>query len=133
MARREIMEDFERPARTALRYPVTGPAFFRWKDANGKEHEGAGSSRDVSKTGAFVLTAAAPPVGADIDLLISFVALRNAMTTEPVQLVGRVLRVEQIAADKGIKGFAVLTKEVIFPGRDESSDQESPGGINTPR
>jgi hypothetical protein len=123
---------FERHARTALRYPVTGPAFFRWKDANGNQFEGAGNSRDVSKTGAFVLTADAPPVGADIELLISFVALRNAMTTEPVQLVGRVLRVEQIAAGKGVGGFAVLTREVIFPGRDERSDQESPSGTNSP-
>ena len=111
----------ERPARKAMRYPVKAPVFFRWKDADGHEHQGEGSSRNISETGAFVLTAASPPPGADIELRISFPAVPDAMTTVPMQIDGRVLRVEQIAAGREIGGFAFLTKQVIYLGHDEST------------
>jgi hypothetical protein len=105
----------ERPARKATRYPVKAPVVFRWKDTEGHDREGTGNSRNVSETGAFVLSAISPPPGTDIELVISFLALENAMTTEPVKLHGRVLRVEPIASSKGIAGFAVLAERVIFP------------------
>jgi PilZ domain len=117
----------ERPARKSMRYPVKAAVSFRWRDADGHEHQGEGSSHNISETGAFVLAAVSPPAGADIELVISFVALRNAMTTEPVKLDGRVLRVEPIAAGKGVGGFAVLTEKVIFPGPDESNDTGNSG------
>jgi hypothetical protein len=113
------VEGSERSPRKAMRYPVKAPVLFRWKDAQGNEHQGEGTSRDISETGAYVLTALSPPLGADIDLRISFMALPNATTTEPVQLDGKVLRVEQIAVGRGTAGFAFLTKEVIFPGYDD--------------
>jgi len=122
-----IVGGFERSARSARRYPVRAAVFYSWKDANGAEHRGEGSSRDISETGAFVVTAVCPPLGADIVLVISVVALRNITTTEPVHLDGRVLRVEQVAAGKGLGGFAVLTSEVIFPGQKESTDGENLG------
>jgi len=38
-----------------------------------------------------------------------------------MQIDGRVLRVEQIAAGREIGGFAFLTKQVIYLGHDEST------------
>jgi len=108
------VETPERRARKATRYPVKAPVYLRWKDSDGHEHEGTGNSRNVSETGAFVVSAVSPPLGADIKLVISFVALQNAMTTEPVKLDGRVLRVEPIASSKRVVGFAVLTERIIF-------------------
>ena len=116
----------ERPARKKMRFPVVASVFFRWKDANGNEHRGEGTSRDISETGAFVLTAVSPPLGADIELRISLVGLLKTTTAGRMELGGRVLRVEQTtAAGKGIGGFAVLTQEVIFLEQDESTGEEN--------
>jgi PilZ domain len=110
-----------RPARNYMRYPVEAPVFFRWKDAGGNEHQGEGTSRDISEAGAFVLTAVSPPPGADIELRISFPAVPDAMTAVPMQIDGRVLRVEEIAAGGEIGGFAFLTKQVIYLGHEKST------------
>ena len=115
----------ERPARKKMRFPVAAPVFFRWKDANGNEHRGEGTSRDISETGAFVLTAVSPPLGADIELRISLVGLLKTMTAGRMELGGRILRVEQTAAGRAIGGFAVLTQEVIFLELDESTGEEN--------
>ena len=115
----------ERPARKKMRFPVVAPVFFRWKDANGNEHRGEGTSRDISETGAFVLTAVSPPLGVDIELRITLVGLLKAMTAGRMELGGRILRVEQTAAGRGIGGFAVLTQEVIFLELDESTGEEN--------
>jgi hypothetical protein len=108
-----------------MRFPVVASVFFRWKDANGNEHRGEGTSRDISETGAFVLTAVCPPLDADIELRISLVGLLKTTTAGRMELGGRVLRVEQTAAGGGIGGFAVLTQEVIFLEQDESSGEEN--------
>jgi hypothetical protein len=110
-----------------MRYPVAAPVLFRWKDAEGNERKGKGTSRDISETGAFVLTRVSPPRGADIELRISFVSLPNATTAVRMKLGGQVLRVEQTTAGKGLGGFAVLTREVIFRESDERTGEGSPG------
>ena len=115
----------ERPQRKGMRFPVGAPVFFRWKDADGNDHRGEGTSRDISQTGAFVLTAVSPPLGADIELRISLVGLLKTTTARRLELGGRVLRVEQTAAGTGIGGFAVLTQEVIFLEQDESTGEEN--------
>ena len=107
-----------------MRFPVGAPVFFRWKDADGNERHGKGTSRNISETGAFVLGTVSPPLGADIELRISLVGLKKATTGGRMELDGRVVRVEQAAAGRGIGGFAVLTKEVIFREHDESTGEE---------
>lgn len=119
------------PARKNMRYPVAAPVLFRWKDAEGNEIRGKGTSRDISETGAFVLTAISPPRDADIELRISFASRPNATTAVRMKLGGRVLRVEQNTGGTGI-GFAVLTREVIFRESDERTSEGSPGA-NDPR
>ena len=121
----------ERPARKKMRFPVVAPVFFRWKDANGNEHCGEGTSRDISETGAFVLTAVSPPLGADIELRISLAELLKTTTAGRMELGGQVLRIEETAAGRGIGGFAVLTQEVIFLEQDESTGEED--GANCAR
>lgn len=116
----------EKPARKNMRYPMAVPVFFRWKDVDGNEHQGKGTSRDISETGAFVFTRVSPPRGADIELRISFVSIPNPTTAVRMKLGGRVLRVEPTTASRRIGGFAVLTKEVIFRENDESTGEETP-------
>jgi hypothetical protein len=117
----------ERPARRAMRYPVEARVFFRWRDIEGNEHHGEGTSRDISETGAFVLTPLSPPLGTDIELRISFAALLEETRAVRMELGGRVLRVEQAAAGRGIGGFAVLTKEVMFRESDKDAGGGNPG------
>jgi hypothetical protein len=104
----------ERSARRNMRYPVVAQVFFRWKDAEGDEHRGKGTSRDISETGAFVVTRVPPLQGVNVELRVFFPALPNAATAVCVKLGGRVLRVEDAAQVGGIGGFAVLTTAVIF-------------------
>ena len=121
----------ERPARKAIRYAVQAPVSFRWKDEKGNEQRGEGTSRDVSETGAFVLTVVSPPLGADIGITIFFDAVLRIPTAIPMNLDGQVLRVEQIVPSSGIGGFAFLTKKLIFAENEESADKGNPGGIGT--
>jgi PilZ domain len=114
-----------------MRYPVKAPVFFTWKAVDGSEHKGEGTSRDISETGAFVLTLVSPPLGADIELRISLPGVLDRTTPEPVQLKARVLRVEHSAEGSGTAGFALLTKRIIFSGHNGSPDKGNFGGIES--
>jgi hypothetical protein len=96
-----------------MRYPVKAPVSFRWKDENGNQRQGEGTSRDVSETGTFVFAPGCPPVGADVALKIFLVAMPGATKMVRVEVDGRVLRVEQATAAAS-SGFAVLTKDAIL-------------------
>jgi hypothetical protein len=108
-----------------MRYPLETRVCFRWKDKDGTQRQGEGTSRDLSETGTFVLARACPPVGSQIELRISLAALPSAASALRVELEGRVLRVEKSFAGKGSGGFAVATNEVTLRENDESSSEES--------
>ncbi|MFY9530043.1 MAG: PilZ domain-containing protein [Candidatus Acidiferrales bacterium] len=111
-----------------MRYPVQGRVSFWWKDEDGKQRQGEGTSRDISETGTFVSALACPPVGADVELRIFLVALPNATRAPRIELEGQVLRVEQTAEGMGSSGFAVLTQDAILRENDESTGEGNPGG-----
>jgi hypothetical protein len=114
------------PTRKSMRYPVKAPVSFWWKDENGNQRQGEGTSRDVSETGAFVFAPGCPPVGADIALRIFLVALPGATTRiVRMEVDGRVLRVEQATAAERC-GFVVLTKDAILREDVESTSEENP-------
>lgn len=111
-----------------MRYPVEARVSFSWSDGDGNQCHGEGTSRDISETGTFVLAPACPPLGAKVELRISFVALPNPTRTLHMELEGHVLRVEQTLASKGDIGFAVLTQDTILHENGESTDEGNPGG-----
>jgi hypothetical protein len=111
-----------------MRYPVEARVSFSWSDGDGNKCHGEGTSRDISETGAFVLAPACPPLGAKVELKVSFVALPNPTRTLHMELEGRVLRVEQTPEGQGDTGFAVLTQGVILHEDKESTGEENPGG-----
>jgi PilZ domain len=115
-----------RPTRKSMRYPVTAPVSFSWKDENGNRCQGEGTSRDVSETGTFVFAPGCPPTGADVTLRIFLVALPGAREILRVEVDGRVLRVEQ-ATPAGNCGFAVLTKEAILRENEGITGEHNPG------
>ena len=101
------------PTRKSMRYPLRASVLFSWKDENGNQCQGEGTSRDISETGAFVLTLGCPPLGADVALRIVLAAPPDAMKMLRMEVDGWVLRVEQATA-AGSSGFAVLTKDAIL-------------------
>ena len=124
---RVIVGSSGNPTRKSMRYPVRAPVSFSWKDKNGKQCQGEGTSRDVSETGAFVYALGCPPVGAEVALRIVLVTLPDATKILRVEVDGRVLRVEQATA-AGSSGFAVLTKDAILRENEVSIGEGSPNG-----
>jgi hypothetical protein len=108
-----------------MRYPVTVPVSFSWKDENGNQYQDEGTSRDVSETGTFVFALACPPAGADVTVRIFLEALPGATKILRVEVYGRVLRVEQATA-AGSSGFAVLTKDAILRENEGSTYERIP-------
>src|ERR1700730_1846093 len=47
--------------RKSRRYPLSAPAFFCWERSDGMLQDGKGETRDISTTGAFIVTDTAPP------------------------------------------------------------------------
>jgi PilZ domain len=105
----EIVAASGKPTRKSMRYPVEAPVLFWWKDENGSERRGEGTSRDVSETGTFVFTPGCPQAGANVALRIFVVAPLDATRVLNLAFEGRVLRVEQTTPGGGKSGFAVLS------------------------
>ncbi|MDQ1409851.1 MAG: hypothetical protein QOJ41_1586, partial [Acidobacteriaceae bacterium] len=99
-----------------IRYPLEASVGFWWKDENGacQQHEGRG--RDASDRGAFILSAACPPVGTGIRLRISMEGFPDDAAALRIDIEGRVLRVERAGASGENSGFAVLLSNAIVAG-----------------
>jgi hypothetical protein len=91
--------------RATLRFPLQAPVAFWWTDENGNRQQGKGSSRDISELGAFVFSAACPPVGSTVELKIP---LEELPETTGIDLAGCVVRVERGHAGTQSGGFAVF-------------------------
>ncbi len=60
--------------RKSLRYPITGRAWFQWQSADGGWHDGIGITRDIGKSGVFIESDSAPPVGSAFKLIVALPA-----------------------------------------------------------
>ena len=80
------------------RYRLTAQVSFTWEFTSGDIHEGKGLTRDISKSGIFVLTPAAPPLDAAV-LLEVILPLPETPGTK-LRSHGHVIRIEP-------EGFAV--------------------------
>ena len=69
--------------------------------------QGEGRSRDVSEHGAFVFAPICPPVGASVVLTIALEGVPDGIGPLPVEIEGRVLRIEQSPTGEGMGGFAI--------------------------
>jgi hypothetical protein len=111
-----------------MRYPVEAPVLFWWKDENGNQRQGEGTSRDVSETGAFVFAQGCPPVGGVVQLRIFVVAPLDATRVLNMGFEGRVLRVDQSTPGRGKSGFAVLSHVASLRESHESIGKGNPKG-----
>ena len=98
-----------RPARCTLRFLLQTAVKFWWTNGSGEALQGEGRSRDVSEHGAFVFAPNCPPVGTRLQLTIDLEGIPDEIGALPVEVQGKVLRVEQSPAERGMLtgGFAI--------------------------
>src|ERR1700733_3559862 len=100
-----------RSTRTEIRFPLEASVEFWWRDMGGRTHHGLGRSRDISEHGVFVLAARCPPKGDQVELNILIDELTETGELLQVHINGKVLRVDEISAEKEGFGFAVLSNQ----------------------
>jgi PilZ domain len=99
--------------RSHARYRLEAPVLFSWEDHDGSQLQGGGFTRDLSATGAFILSRASPPKGVSVRLEILLPPLKGkghlTMFCD-----GRVVRLDQALGEKRggfaavCDGFAIL-------------------------
>lgn len=95
--------------RKAIRYRMRAQVIFRWGASHKDRLHGEGTTRDVSLAGAYILTAACPPIGEMVQLEIILPPLFSASSTT-MRAEMKVLRVEQDNASGSPDGFSVVGK-----------------------
>ena len=106
------MADSEKPTaerRRATRFSIRAPAIFVWADAQGKQNQGGGFTRDVAINSAFVWChMLCPPEQTKISVEVLLPKL--AADAEPIRFYGEgtVTRVDVTPAGRG---FAVICNE----------------------
>jgi hypothetical protein len=98
----------------AIRFPLEAPVTFWWNDIFGTRREGQGRSRDISESGAFILTKTCPPVGTRLGLKILLEEAAETTRAIRVEIDGHILRIDEISTTREIQGFAVFSDEAIL-------------------
>ena|SRR5580698_7748741 len=101
-------------SRRAIRFPLEAPVTFWWNDTFGTRREGEGRSRDISESGAFILTRTCPPVGTRVGLKILLEEAAETTRAIRVEIDGHILRIDEISSPLVVQGFAVLSDEAIL-------------------
>jgi len=100
--------------RKLTRYPLNVPVFFTWRGKGGPLLRGEGLTRDISASGAYVLSMASPPLRAV--LKVEF-ALPRPSGKGQTRIKGKlvVLRIDRNAKAGKRVGFAGEASHVWFP------------------
>ena len=114
--------------RNEVRYQLDAPALFTWESAQHKRLQGEGITRDISVSGAFILTPTCPPVDVPIQVEVVLPSLTGLNPVIRVGGAARVLRVSRGSNGDGMNGFAVLSED--FSRWSMSTDRrESPSAF----
>jgi hypothetical protein len=82
---------------------------FRWKNSQGEQSTGKGSTRDVSVIGVYALAASCPPVNTPLSVEIILRHLNDVSSTR-IKAAMKVVRVEHDFAGEEQSGFAAVGK-----------------------
>jgi hypothetical protein len=96
--------------RRNYRYLLSAPVFYYWSTPNGQPESGAGVTRDIHTTGAFINSMELPPVGARVQMDIMLTTVLGGGPGAHLTGEGVVLRVEphnEKAPSTSKSGFAV--------------------------
>jgi hypothetical protein len=97
--------------RKELRYRLDAPALFSWESGRQKRLHGEGVTRDISVFGAFILTAACPPMDVPIQMEVVLPSLTGLKPVIRLRGLARVLRVEHKLGGKMESGFAIVSED----------------------
>jgi PilZ domain-containing protein len=97
--------------RQRVRYSLRANAVFSWEGAKRTRLLGEGVTRDISLTGAFILTLTSPPVGTAIRLEVFLLPLESGARSVRMKTEATVLRVEHA---NGGEGFAVAIENIAL-------------------
>jgi hypothetical protein len=108
---REIGTGVTVEQRRSSRYEVQVPVVFGWVDESGKQREGAGFTRDISKCGVFTwCDGDSPPRGTTVHIELLLRGVEPTSKAWRVECTGRVVRV--IDDFPGSKGFAATLDDL---------------------
>jgi hypothetical protein len=94
--------------RKEIRYRLDSQALFSWASVEHRRLQGEGITRDLSVLGAYILSAACPPLQTAIQMEITLPSLSGMRTAIRIKGMARVVRVEHSAGGVGENGFAVV-------------------------
>jgi hypothetical protein len=119
--------DYSSQVRRQIRYPLRAPVTFHWVGRDGMAHEGKGNSRDISESGAYIVTKNSPPMSADIMLEIRFPYLPELDRFHRIEMDGRVVRVDLLLDNRSGWGFAISAQRTVLQEVDESGPEPRGG------
>jgi hypothetical protein len=112
--------DYSSKVRRQIRYPLRAPVTFRWIGRDGVAHEGKGNSRDISESGAYIVTRSSPPLNADVMLEIRFPYLPELDRFHRIEMEGRVVRVDLLLDNRPGWGFAISAQRTVLQEVEDS-------------
>jgi hypothetical protein len=93
--------------RIQFRYRMSARAVFSWEGPEQKRFEGEGVTRDLSPSGAFIVTTSCPPARAAVQVELFLPPLHGTVAIARIRAEALVLRVEQAPEGGEQRGFAV--------------------------
>jgi hypothetical protein len=95
--------------RKSIRYRMNASVLFRWSGPENGHYQGEGATRDMSVSGAFVVTATCPPPNAVIQVEV-FLPLQDGTSRALMKADMTVMRVEHDAEGLKRSGFSAAGK-----------------------
>jgi PilZ domain len=119
--------DYSSQVRRQIRYPLRAPVTFHWIGRDGIAHEGKGNSRDISESGAYIVTRSSPPMNADVLLEIRFPYLPELDRYHRIEMDGRVVRVDLLLDNRSGWGFAIWAQRTVLQEVEDSDEDPRSG------
>jgi hypothetical protein len=98
--------------RLSLRYALHAHTDFAWDDESGRHRESHGHTRDVGRTGVFILATECPANGSLVALRVFLPAANGETSTLRIEAQGSVVRAESSDELETGPGFAVSHQQV---------------------
>lgn len=93
--------------RRQIRHELSARAVFSWEVPEQERIEREGVTRDISESGAFIVTTSCPPAGASVRVELFLPPLRGTVATVRLRAEMHVIRIEQAPPGDQQSGFAV--------------------------
>jgi hypothetical protein len=93
--------------RKQIRHELSARAVFSWEGPEQERLEREGVTRDISESGAFIVTTSCPPALASAQVELFLPPLRGSVATVRLRAEMQVIRIEQAPPGDQQSGFAV--------------------------